>query len=157
MSLTIIPFEPHYASNFRELNMAWVEKYFEVEPKDKEILEHCEKNIIQPGGSIFFARYSGQIVGCFAFIRLSPQVFELGKMAVTPEYQGLRIGQQLMQFAIDHARTRKWHKIVLYSNTKLRSALHIYQKYGFREVAIEKDVPYLRSNIKMELILDENT
>lgn len=155
MDLAIIPFETRYADNFRDLNLAWVEKYFQVEAKDQEMLEHCEENIITPGGAIFFARYLDSIVGCFAFIRQGPDVYELGKMAVSPEFQGLHIGQELMKFAIAHGRSRNWRKIVLYSNTKLDSALHIYRKFGFREVALEKDVPYVRSNIKMELELNK--
>jgi ribosomal protein S18 acetylase RimI-like enzyme len=156
MDLAIIPFESQYAHRFRDLNLEWVEKYFRVEEKDREMLEHCEKNIIAPGGAIFFARYCGNIVGCFAFIPLGQKVFELGKMAVSHEFQGLRIGQELLKFAIAHGQARNWDKIVLYSNTKLDSALHIYRKFGFREVDIEKDVPYVRSNIKMELILKKN-
>ena len=37
MSFIIRPFERKYARYFRELNEAWLEKYFFVEEKDKEI------------------------------------------------------------------------------------------------------------------------
>lgn len=153
MSLTIIPFEPQYARYFRDFNFAWLEKYFYVEKKDVELLEDCEKNIIDKGGYIFFAEYDGKIVGCFSFIKLNPKSYELGKMAVDAKYQGLKIGQALLTFAVDYAKRNKWNQITLFSSTKLDTALHIYRKYGFQEVVLEDNLPYERSDIKMELNL----
>jgi len=153
MSITILPFEPQYARHFRDLNVAWLEKYFYVEKKDEELLEDCKKNIIDKGGYIFFAEYNHNIVGCFSFIKLKPKSYELGKMAVDPEYQGLKIGQQLLTFAINYAKSNNWKRIILYSSTKLDTALHIYKKYGFREVVLENNSVYARSDIKMELNL----
>jgi ribosomal protein S18 acetylase RimI-like enzyme len=153
MLLKIIPFNPLYINRFRDLNVAWLRKYFYVEAKDTLLLKNCKKSIIDQGGHIYFAEYDGQIVGCFSFIRLNETTYELGKMAVDPEYQGLKIGQRLLEFAIEFAHSKKWKKIVLYSSTKLDAAMHIYRKYGFKDVALEKDVPYVRSDVKMELIL----
>ncbi len=152
-NLHIIPFKPQYSRHFRDLNLAWLEKYFHVEKKDAELLEESEKNIIQEGGYIFFAEYNAEIVGCFSFIKLAKKSYELGKMAVDPRYQGLSIGQQMMTFAIDYAKKHGWDKITLYSSTKLDAALHVYRKFGFQEVELEPDSPYTRSDIKMELNL----
>ncbi|MEJ1222073.1 GNAT family N-acetyltransferase [Sediminicola sp. 1XM1-17] len=154
MSLKIIPFEPKYAVSFKELNMAWLEKYFYVEPHDAELLENCEQTIVDKGGYIFFAQYDGSIVGCFSLIKLEDGIYELGKMAVDPNYQGLRIGQTLMEHALGFARSHSWQKIILYSNTKLENAIYIYKKYGFTEIELEKNTPYERSNIKMEYLID---
>ena len=153
MPLTIIPFEPKYTSHFRDLNVAWLEKYFYVEKKDEELLEDCEKNIIDKGGYIFFATYDDKIVGCFSFIKIRDKSYELGKMAVDPNYQGMKIGQKLLNFAIDFGQNNNWDQITLYSSTKLDTALHIYRKYGFREVLLEENLPYARSDIKMALNL----
>jgi len=153
MSLKIIPFEPRYASDFQNLNLAWIERYFVVEPEDIRLLENCDQSIIEAGGHIYFAEYENCIVGCFAFIRITDKTFELGKMAVAPEYHGLKIGQKLLSFALDFAKTNQWDAIVLYSSTKLDAALHIYRKYGFEEVPLEEKLTYLRSDIKMELQL----
>jgi len=153
MSLKIIPFEPRYASDFKNLNLAWIERYFVVEQEDMRLLENCEQTIIAAGGHIYFAEYENSIVGCFAFIQNTDKIFELGKMAVDPDYHGLKIGQKLLSFALDFATTNQWDTIVLYSSTKLDAALHIYQKYGFEEVPLEENLTYLRSDIKMELQL----
>tara|TARA_R110000868_G_scaffold29420_6_gene109379 strand:+ start:13447 stop:13911 length:465 start_codon:yes stop_codon:yes gene_type:complete len=153
MDLSIIPFESQYAKRFKELNVAWLERYFYVEPKDTFLLENCESSIIEVGGYIYFARYKEEIVGCFALIKLGTNEYELGKMAVDPNYQGLKIGQALLRYAIDFAKKNTWKKLILYSSTKLENALYIYRKYGFIEVEIEKNLPYARSDVKMELLI----
>ena len=138
---------------FKALNVAWLEKYFYVESKDREILEHCEEYIIAQGGHIFFAALEGQLAGCFSLIRIREGVYELGKMAVDPEFQGQKLGQKMMEFAIDFGHKQGWSRIILYSHTKLGPAIYIYRKFGFVEIELEKDTPYERSNIKMELEL----
>lgn len=153
MSLQIVPFQPHHANTFRNLNLAWLERYFYVEDKDKMLLENCKESIIDEGGYIFMAEYQDAIVGCFSLIPYARNTYELGKMAVDPKFQGLRIGQQLLTFAIDFAKKNHWDAIVLYSSTKLPAALHIYRKFGFKDARLEKELPYARSDVKMELNL----
>ena len=145
-----------YIKDFRDLNLAWLKRYFYVEPKDKELLENCKKSIIDKGGYIFFAEYDEQIVGCYSLIQLDDATYELGKMAVDPSFQGRKIGQRLVMHAVDFARKNNWEKLMLYSSTKLPKALYIYKKYGFKDVALEKDLPYARSDVKMELELKIN-
>ena len=153
MSLRIIPFEPRLARHFKDLNVAWLQHYFFVEAKDEILLENCENSIIGIGGYIFFAEFKHSIAGCFSLIPIKEKQFELGKMAVDPEFQGLKIGQRLLEFAIEFSKEKQWEKIILYTSTKLPTALHVYRKYGFNEIALEKDVPYKRSDVKMELVL----
>lgn len=153
MSLRIISFKPKYINNFRDLNEAWLQKYFYVEPKDTMLLENSKKSIIDKGGFIYFAEYNDAIVGCFSFIKLNDITYELGKMAVDPKYQGLKIGQELLSFAINFAREKEWERIVIYSSTKLPTALYLYRKFGFKVIELEENLPYARSDIKMELIL----
>ncbi|MEN8788861.1 MAG: GNAT family N-acetyltransferase, partial [Flavobacteriaceae bacterium] len=106
------------------------------------------------GGYIFFALLNNQTTGCFALMKVDEKVYELGKMAVDPLFQGKKIGQAMMEFAIGFARKMKWMKIVLYSHTKLQPAIHVYRKFGFKEIELEPQSPYQRSNIKMELDLE---
>ncbi|MFS4491572.1 GNAT family N-acetyltransferase [Maribacter sp. 2308TA10-17] len=156
MSLKIIPFESEHAVIFKDLNIAWLEKYFYVEPKDEVLLGDCENAILGIGGYIFMAEYENTIVGCFSLIPYEEDHFELGKMAVDPKFQGLKIGQQLLCFALDFAKKNGWKAVTLYSSTKLPTALHLYRKYGFKDIELEKDLPYARSDVKMRLDLIEN-
>lgn len=151
--LQIVPFDKNYKNVFKELNLIWLEKYFYVEEKDHELLNDCESAIIKKGGYIFIALWKSHPVGCYSFLKNETGNYELGKMAVDEKYQGLKIGQSMLSHALDFGRKNKWNKIELYSSTKLPSALHIYRKYGFKEVVLETSSPYARSDIKMELIL----
>ena len=149
----IIPYTRELSQNFRDLNLEWLEKYFYVEPHDKDLLERCEEMIIDKGGYIFFYQEEKKILGTFALIKIKNNVFELGKMAVTESDQGRGIGQKLLFFCLGFSKAKKWEKLVLYSNTKLKNSIFIYKKFGFKEVSLETENPYERGNIKMELML----
>ena len=70
-------------------------------------------------------------------------------MAVTINAQGYGIGTKLLEHAIKIAKQKQLEKLILYSNTKLETAINIYKKYGFIETELEIDL-YERANIKME-------
>jgi ribosomal protein S18 acetylase RimI-like enzyme len=151
-NLEIIAYQTVFAKDFYNLNVAWLEKYFYVERYDKKVLNDPQKYVIEPGGFIFFAKYHDKIVGVVALIN-QKTFFELSKMAVSPEYQGLKIGLSLMNFCVEFARNQQWKSITLYSHRKLVPAISLYRKIGFKEVEVEKEVHYERANIKMLLEL----
>ena len=154
MEIIIENYHSNYAKVFYELNIEWLKTYFYVEPFDEEVLSKPEKYIIDKGGFIFFARLEDEVVGTVALMPTDKTlVFELTKMAVSPKMRGLNIGQKLMQYCIDFAKTNKFKALMLYSNTKLKNAIYIYRKYGFVELPLETNSPYKRSDIKMELLL----
>lgn len=150
--LQIINYSPEYAKDFYTLNVAWLKKYFYVEPYDKKVLSNPEKFIINNGGFIFFAKYNNKIIGVVAIIN-QKSFFELSKMAVLPEFQGLKIGLKLMTHCIEFAKNKQWKSITLYSHRKLKPAISLYKKIGFKEVALEENSHYERSDIKMLLEL----
>ncbi len=149
----ILPYSCELKQHFIDLNIEWLNTYFYVEPHDADLLNNCKEVIIDKGGHIFFYQNNDEILGTFALIKITDTIFELGKMAVSPNSRGIGIGQKLLQFCIDFARSKKWEKIILYSNTKLENSIYIYRKFGFKEVSIETNNPYARGNIKMELKL----
>ena len=152
-NLEIISFKKEYAEDFKDLNLAWLNKFFWVEPHDEEVLGKPQKYILDPGGNIFFVKESNRIIGTVALMKLEDGVFELTKMAITPDSQGKRIGQKLMVHTLEYAKTQDWRKLIIYSSRKLENALHIYRKYGFIEIPIEENNPYARGDIKLELHL----
>ncbi|MDC1374627.1 GNAT family N-acetyltransferase [Polaribacter sp.] len=151
-TIEIIPFEPQYAAHFYALNVAWLRKYFYVEPYDEKILSNPETYILKNGGFIFFAKSNAEIVGTVALIKQGG-FFKLSKMAVRPAYQGKKIGLQLMEHCIAFARKQQWKSITLYSHRSLIAAIFLYKKIGFKEIALEEDVHYERADIKMRLDL----
>jgi tryptophan synthase alpha chain len=145
----IIPFDDPLLSHFKELNVAWLKKYFYVEPIDEEIFAHPRQYILDKGGYIFFARYGNKIVGTCALMKSGNGDFELAKMAVDEKFQGKKIGHKLLEASMEKAKELRLSKLMLYSNTKLEPAIHLYRKFGFVEVPIDT-TGYKRSNIKME-------
>lgn len=150
--IEIVPFEKIYAKYFYILNVEWLKTYFFVEPYDEEVLSKPELYITDKGGHIFFAKLNGEVVGTVALMPTKdPKVYELTKMAVSPKHRGFKIGQQLVQYCINFAKSNDLKSLTLYSNTTLENAIYIYRKFGFNEIPIEKNTPYIRSDIKMVL------
>ena len=150
--MEIISFSDELAHHFTNLNKSWLEKYFVMEPIDSEMLGNPKQYFIDTGGYIFFAKVDDEIAGTVALLKESDSVYELAKMAVWEKFQGQKIGHHLMEFCIEKAKALKADKLILYSNTRLLPAIHLYRKYGFIEVPITKS-DYVRSDIKMELEL----
>lgn len=150
--VTIIPFTDALAANFAVLNKAWLTKYFEIEPLDDKMLGNPVKYYINEGGFIYFALLNGEIAGTIALLKVSDTIFELSKMAVDEKFQGRKIGNKLIDYVLQEARRLELERIILYSNTLLGPAIHLYKKFGFKEVIGFKS-EYKRANIKMELAL----
>ncbi|QYO65322.1 GNAT family N-acetyltransferase [Leptolyngbya sp. 7M] len=151
--LKIVSFDPTYAADFAQLNYAWIEKYFEIEPHDREVLDNPQQVIIDTGGEVFFALISGQAVGTTAMIRSDQATFELTKMAVDPDYQGNGIANHLMDACIKFARSQKASTIFLETNSKLSTAIGLYRKFGFVETPLDPNSQYSRADLRMELAL----
>ncbi len=115
------------------------------------MLEQPKEYIIDKGGEIFLAIINNIIVGTVALIKIKDDEFELAKMAVTEKYKGNKIGHQLMEAVINYTQETKIKKLMLESNRKLNAALHLYQKFGFKEVNPKSKSPYARADIKMKL------
>ena len=151
-TVEIIPFTTALTEPIKTLNIEWLKKYFKVEPKDEIVLSNPQGEIIDKGGMIFYAKYSNEIIGTVSLIKIDDTTFELSKMAVTDGVQGLGIGKKLMIHCIAIAEEKGIKKLILYSNRKLLPAIHLYEKFGFVEIALEDGV-YERADIKMERII----
>lgn len=149
-NVSIIDFDSSYRSDFKALNVAWIQKYFKMEDADYKALVHPEENIIQKGGYIALALLENEVVGTCALLKMESDLFdyELAKMSVSPSAQGLGIGQALGKRILEKAKELGAKNIFLESNTVLESAIHLYKKMGFREID-HIETPYERCNIQM--------
>ena len=147
--IEIIPYSDDLKEAIKVLNYEWLEKYFRVEQSDIQSLSNPKEEIIDKGGFIFYAKLNDEIVGTASLLKKTEDVFELGKMAVSEKAQGHKIGTLLLEHCLQFARQKQIRTLILYSNTKLKSALHLYRKYGFSEIKLDEGL-YERANIKME-------
>ena len=147
--IEIIPYSNDLKEAIKILNYEWLEKYFRVEQSDIQSLSNPKEEIIDKGGFIFYAKLNDEIVGTASLLKKTEDVFKLGKMAVSEKAQGHKIGTLLLEHCIQFAKQKQIRTLILYSNTKLKSALHLYSKYGFSEIKLDEGL-YERANIKME-------
>lgn len=153
--IEITEYRPQYKKTFYELNRRWIEMYWELEPHDIEVLENPEKHIIDKGGHIFVALYKGFPVGVCALCPMpedSPYDFELAKLAVDNSIQRKGIGHKLCDAVVGRARDLGGKMLFLESNTRLKPAIALYRKLGFKELP-EYHPAYARGDIQMELKL----
>ena len=150
-AVRIVPFEAALRGHFYRLNADWLRKYFYLEEIDHHVLSQPEREIIEPGGAIVFARLRDEIVGTCAIKRdVEPGTYELTKMAVDERWQGLGIGRALLDGAIAEFRKRRGRKLFLESNRKLAPALRLYESVGFEHQPERKpDSHYQRSDVYM--------
>ena len=182
-NIVIVGYHPKYADDFAALNYQWITQFFVIEPEDRAALDHPEAYAIDNGGEIFFLldRSSGgeTVIGTAALVpkkvpkkalkktwKEAPQqavaqtaeaieVYELAKMAVSPNRQGEGLGQLLLQHCIEFARQRKGKRMILTTNDILKPALAVYHKLGFRDLPVNPDERYERGNLAMVLDLAE--
>ncbi|WP_338815069.1 GNAT family N-acetyltransferase [Bernardetia sp. Wsw4-3y2] len=155
-TIEIINYDDNLSEWVKKLNYEWLEKYFKLEKGDIISLSNPKKEIIDKGGYIFFVKIKNEksenIIATASLLKKTDTIFELGKMAVTSKEQGNGIGKLLVKHCLDFAKNNSISTIILYSNTQLQSAIHLYKKIGFEEIRLEEGL-YQRANIKMQLDL----
>ena len=150
MEVNIINFKNEYEKHFYDLNIEWLNNFFEVEEYDHKILSNAKKYIIDKGGKIFFAILDDKIIATVALMPTENElIYELTKMAVKPKYRNKGIGKKLLNKCVEFSNYNGYESIILYSNKKLRNAIHLYKLFGFEEIKMEIKSPYSRANIKM--------
>jgi DNA-binding MarR family transcriptional regulator/N-acetylglutamate synthase-like GNAT family acetyltransferase len=152
-AVEIIDFSYEYREYFKTLNTEWLEKHFEVEKRDLEILTNPESEIIRKGGYIYFARLDGEVVGTGALLYLDEESYEIVKMAVTERAQGKQVGKRLATALVDKAREEGAKRILLKTDNKLWAAVNLYRKLGFKVTVGEKNATGLFDREKCGIIM----
>jgi DNA-binding MarR family transcriptional regulator/predicted GNAT family N-acyltransferase len=143
-------FRPELREHFYRLNAEWLGKYYKIEPIDHAVLSEPEKHILEPGGQIFFARVGDEVVGTCALMPESPGVYELTKMAVTEDHQGLGLGRRLIEAVIAEFRRLGGTELFLESQRKLQAALKLYESVGFEmQPGVKPGTHYQRADVYM--------
>jgi putative acetyltransferase len=154
-SLSFRSFQTGDEAAFRELNEAWIRRYFEIEAKDVEVLGDPATHILRRGGDIVIAMLNDLTVGCCALLAMPERCFEIGKMAVAEGHRGQGIGKKLLARAVERGRELGALRLYLETSTKLPDAIHLYESQGFTYLPPERirKSPYVRSNVYMEMFL----
>lgn len=148
-AVEILDYRPRLQPDFERLNVEWLERYFHVEPLDRQVLGDPDSHVIKGGGAILFARLDGDIVGTVALKHAGDRVFELTKMAVTQSAQGRGVGKALLDAAIARFRSLDGVAMYLESHSSLEVALGLYERAGFVHEPRPAPSPYARADVYM--------
>ena len=151
--IKIVDYRPEHQPYFESFNREWIEELFEMEPVDEWVLTNPEQAILQPGGAILMAEYSGIPAGTVGLRKVDNETWEFTKMAVDGNYRRLGIAEAISYASFKKAKSLGAKTVILYSNTKNAGAIKLYEKIGFHHVEVEQGV-YKRANVKMIIDID---
>lgn len=133
-----------YKQDFVSLNLAWIEKYFKVEPQDVHMLEDVEdfrrRGVLCCGGK--------QAIATCMVTPVGDGVWEICKLACDERHQGKGVGSAVLEARQAYAHEHGARRLMIVTNTVLAAAVHLYRKHGFREVSITNP-EYERVNIQL--------
>lgn len=110
--------EYHYDLSFKEFIENTLNEFIKRADRSKENIWILEMDD-EPKGSI-------------GITKVNEHVAQLRLFLVDPGVRGAGYGGQLIQKAIDFCREANYKTIILWTNSELKAARHLYEKYGFR-------------------------
>lgn len=153
--MKIVSYNPKYKRDFIEMNKAWIEDMFALEDEDIREMANIEASI-ENGGQIYFSLDDDEnVMACCMIAPREDGDWEIMKFAARGMYTGTGAGSACLKACIDYAKEMQLQKIVIVSNRKCKQAVHLYRKFGFTEVPVDKEkFPYERADIAFELLLN---
>jgi GNAT superfamily N-acetyltransferase len=85
-----------------------------------------------PDGCLLLAFYASEIAGCGALRKLSERECEVKRLYVRDVFRGKHVGRSLVSRLIETARQAGYATIRLETTTFMKSALRLYQSFGFK-------------------------
>lgn len=104
-------------------------------------LADIEANYLKRGGLFeILEDENGKLLGTVGLYPLDAETVELRKMYFAPHLRGKGWGKKVLQNVIERARESGFKRIYLETNSVLKEAVGLYQKFGFESTA-EKHSP----------------
>lgn len=107
----------------------WTEEF---EALVAELVARFIRNYRPDHERCWIAERDGEPVGCVFLVRKSQRVARLRMLLVDPKARGSGLGKHLVRECTRFARQAGYRKIVLWTNSVLDAARHIYEREGYR-------------------------
>lgn len=116
---------------------------------DKE-LASLPGDYAPPEGRLLLTEYEGQIAGCVALHKLDPDICEMKRLYLRPQFRGKGLGRALADRIIGEARQIGYQRMRLDTvEPVMKDAVAMYRKLGFKEMA-----PYCANPIAGALYME---
>ncbi|MBS6474553.1 MAG: GNAT family N-acetyltransferase [Clostridiales bacterium] len=154
--MKVVSYSPEYKNDFIEMNRLWISSMFVMEAEDERELANIEP-YIENGGQIFFALDdNNNVMACCMIAPRDDGDWEIMKFAAKGMYTGTGAGSACFKACIDYAREQGIERIIIVSNRKCVQAVHLYRKFGFIEMPVDKEkFPFERADIAFEMFLQQ--
>ena len=142
---------------FQQLNEDWLNSYLELTQHDIKILSDPYNEIVKKDGNIIFLISEEKVIGTYALQKISNKTCELSKFTIKNDYRGWKIGERMLENAIQKAKDLKYESIVLFTHPKLKEATQLYRKRGFEFIPEHPEIidKTGRCSLYMQLVLSK--
>lgn len=153
--MEIIEYQEKYKDYFVQFNTDWiVDNFGFLEEEDMDTFRHIEESL-EKGAMIYFAVEAENVLAtCMAKPLDENGTWELCKLGSNKHLPHKGAGSAVFEAAMNWALSHDAQKLFIISNSSLKPALHIYEKYGFHEVKLN-DYEYVRGDIAFEYIVSK--
>lgn len=154
--MKIVEYQEQYKEYFIQFNTDWIVDNFGVlEKEDLDTFHHIDENL-EKGAMIYFAVENENVLAtCMAKPMDENGTWELCKLGSNKQLPHKGAGSAVFEAAMNWALNHDAQKLFILSNSSLKPALHIYEKYGFHEIKLN-DYEYVRGDIAFEYIVPES-
>lgn len=151
--MKIIQYQEKYKDYFIQFNTDWIQDNFGcLEKEDLEIFNNIDE-YIKNGAMIYFALDNENVLAtCMAKPLDNNGTWEICKLGSNKHLPHKGAGSAVFEASMNWAIENGAKRLFILSNSKLKAALHIYQKYGFNEIKLN-DYEYDRGDIAFEYIV----
>jgi putative acetyltransferase len=116
-------------------------------------LESLPGDYAPPGGRLMLAGHEGQLAGCGALHGLAPDVCEMKRLYLRPQFRGQGLGRAIAERLIAEAREIGYQRMRLDTvEPVMKDAVGMYRRLGFNEIAAYRENP-MAGTLYMELEL----
>jgi DNA-binding MarR family transcriptional regulator/N-acetylglutamate synthase-like GNAT family acetyltransferase len=136
----------------RHGELYWKEYHYDerFEALVAEIAAEFIQNLDATRERCWIAEKEGERVGCVLLVKKSETVAKLRVLLVEPSARGLGLGKRLVEECVGFASEAGYKKIILWTQSELTAARHIYKSAGFALVAEERHDSWSRKNLVAE-------
>lgn len=130
----------------------------DLEGYDRDLTE-VDPSYRALGGEFVVLVDGNEVIGSHATLPLDSEtgLLTFRRLYLRPDYRGTGAGDQLMQWAIDWARTRGFRRVEFWSDTRFTRAHRFFTRFGFRQTGGVREchdylVPYSEFHFILELV-----